>query len=192
MTAPNWTLDQSLNQLLRGSPNLSGVGSVWAGSTITYAFADYYYQLATLLGEDSTFSPLGSAARTQARLTMELWDDLIPQAITEVAPSTRPNFWSQDYALAFGHTLSPNYAYTFLPRTGGSSVWFNPTYNSASGTNDVVTPRIGAHGFVTYIHEIGHALALHHMGDYNGADNDGPSSIQDSSVFTVMSYYGPS
>ena len=121
---------------------------------------------------------------------MELWDDLISRSISEVAPTIQSDHYSQNYEIALGHSLSPSYAYAYFPVNDGSSIWFNQSYTS--GTNDLVTPQIGTHGFTTYLHEIGHALVLNHMGDYNGSDNNGPSSVQDSTVFTIMSYYGPS
>jgi hypothetical protein len=42
------------------------------------------------------------------------------------------------------------------------------------------------------MHEIGHALGLDHMGDYNGLGTWIPSSFQDSRVLSIMSYFGPS
>jgi methionine-rich copper-binding protein CopC len=42
------------------------------------------------------------------------------------------------------------------------------------------------------MHELGHALGLNHMGDYNGDGNWTPSSFQDSRVLSIMSYFGPS
>jgi serralysin len=74
---------------------------------------------------------------------------------------------------------------------GVGSVWFNSNYGSSSGTNNLVSPVVGNHGFLTYTHEIGHAPGLDHMGDYNGSQNNGPSCYEDSTVYSIMSYYGP-
>jgi serralysin len=41
------------------------------------------------------------------------------------------------------------------------------------------------------MHELGHAIGLDHMGNYNGSATS-PSSYQDSTVFSIMSYFGPS
>jgi uncharacterized repeat protein (TIGR02059 family) len=187
--ATNWTLTQSINQLLSGSPNNSTIDPIWSASNIRYSFADYYYQIARPNFE-SSFAPLGANARTVTRLNMELWDDLISRTISEVTPTTQLNYNSQKYEIALAHSTSPSYAYAYSPWNGGSSIWFNQNYTS--GNTNLVSPKIGTHGFISYLHEIGHALVLNHMGDYNGSDNNGPSSIQDSTVFTIMSYYGPS
>ena len=42
------------------------------------------------------------------------------------------------------------------------------------------------------MHEQGHALGLDHMGNYNGNGAWTPSSFQDSTVYSIMSYFGPS
>jgi hypothetical protein len=64
-------------------------------------------------------------------------------------------------------------------------VYFNATEPS------LVNTAVGEYGFQTFVHEIGHALGLNHMGDYNGDGNWSPSSYQDSVVLSVMSYFGP-
>jgi serralysin len=64
-----------------------------------------------------------------------------------------------------------------------------------TGTNHLVTPTIGAWGFVAYIHELGHALGLSHPGNYNGGSptyaNDALYA-QDSQMYSVMSYFDAS
>src|SRR5690606_23518912 len=75
------------------------------------------------------------------------------------------------------------YAHAYYPTIG--SVWFSAAYD------DLVNPVLGDYGYSTYPHEIGHAIGLNHMGDYNGDDDDGPSSWQDSTLLSIMSYYGP-
>jgi serralysin len=52
----------------------------------------------------------------------------------------------------------------------------------------------GGYGFITYLHEIGHALGLSHPGTYNagqGTLSYGNSAeyFQDTRKYTVMSYW---
>ncbi|MGI9483942.1 MAG: M10 family metallopeptidase C-terminal domain-containing protein, partial [Hyphomicrobiales bacterium] len=154
-------------------------GYHWQGQSWTYSFPSNAWGSG---GEHSGFSPLTAAQQATAHLTVQLWDDLIQPDIAFNA-----NAIGYETNIEFANTTTgPNYAWAYFP--GGGSVWLNPNY--ASGTNDLMTPEIGDHGFATYIHEIGHALGLNHMGDYGSSP--APQSYEDSTVYSVMSYFGPS
>lgn len=178
MALTSWTDRQILNQL--------DSGYKWSGSTITYSFATSSTGIYTGGGEGG-FSALTAAGQASAQLALQLWDDLITPTFTQVSSGT--SYTSSNIEFGMG-TSGIGYAHAYYPSVG--SVWFNATYGSTSGGNNLVAPVVGQHGFVSYIHEIGHALGLDHMGDYNGSQTSGPSSYQDSTVYSVMSYYGPS
>jgi serralysin len=171
-----WTDSQVLAQL--------NSGSKWSGSTITYSFPSLSSGMYTGSGEAGGFRAFTDAQKPMARLALQLWDDIIAPDMSEV--SAGPNYASTNLELAFSNT-AVSYAHAYFPSVG--SVWFNHTF---TGSNSLTAPTIGQHGFLTYIHELGHAMGLEHMGEYNGADSNGPSSFQDSTVYSVMSYYGPS
>ena len=123
-----------------------------------------------------------------ATLAIQLWDDLIAPDFTL---STSPTTANIKY---MNTTTNVGYAHAYYP-TGsqvGGSVWFNSSYGSNSGTNNLMTPVIGAWGFQAYIHETGHALGLDHPGAYNGGSptyaNDAEYA-QDSLQYTIMSYF---
>lgn len=175
MALSSWTDQQVIDQL--------NSGYKWTGSTITYAFPTSASSTYTGGGEGGGFQPLTAAGQAAAELALRLWDDLIAPDMVKV---TAGSSWSSQN-IEFGlSTTNVSYAHAYYPTVG--SVWFNSTY---TGGNNLVTPVVGQHGFLTYVHEIGHSLGLDHMGDYNGSA-DTPSSYQDSTVYSVMSYFGPS
>lgn len=177
MALSSWTDQQVIDQL--------DSGYKWSGPTITYSFptsANAMYAV----DEAPGFTALTTEGQAAADLALRLWDDLISTDMVKVAAGT--SWSSSNIELGMSNT-GVSYAHAYFPSVG--SVYFNQNYGSSSGTNNVVAPVIGQHGFVTYVHEIGHALGLDHMGAYNGTAAT-PFSYQDSTVYSVMSYFGPS
>lgn len=165
--AVNWSLAQVLGQL--------DSGRRWDGSTITYSFPQTAAGLFTQ-GEAAGFRPTNAAQQELLTLALAGWDDLVPQGFAPGAAGGT--------AIEFGYTsTSIGYAHAYYPTNG--STWFNVTESS------LVATTVGQYGYQTFMHEVGHALGLNHMGDYNGDGNWSPSSYQDSVVLSIMSYFGP-
>lgn len=165
--AANWSINDVLAQL--------DGGRHWTGSTITYAFPRSASGIFSQ-GEAAGFRPAEGNQVTLMTLALATWDDLIPQRLVPGAEGSS--------AIEFGYTSTNiGYAHAYYPTNG--SAWFNVTERS------LVSTSVGQYGFQTFVHEIGHALGLNHMGDYNGDGNWSPSSFQDSVVLSIMSYFGP-
>lgn len=167
--ARTWTDTQVLAQL--------NSGDSWHGDSISFGFPRLASQMVADEGEREGFLPLDSVQQSAARLAILTWADLITPTFVDFANG------GANITLGLTNT-GIDFAHAYYPQDG--SVWFN------RAEPDLVTPVTGEYGFNTYMHEIGHALGLNHMGEYNGEQVDQPSSWQDSSVFSIMSYFGPS
>lgn len=178
-----WTNNQIVSNLLRD-------GSSWSGQTVNYSFSAVAPAISfnAWYGEGNGFSPFSQAQKDMAVLALKLWDDLI--SVDFVENNAAPQITLQN------STTNVSYAHAYMPGgSPGGSVWFNPNYNATTGTNDLVTPKIGSWGALAYMHEIGHALGLDHPGDYNGGSPTYAANAlysMDTIQYTIMSYFGAS
>ena len=124
-------------------------------------------------GEAAGFRAVSGAQQAIFVLAVQTWDDLVLTAFQQTTLST------SNIEFAFTST-NIDYAHAYYPTNG--SAWF------LTGS-DVSSATVGSYGFTTIMHELGHALGLDHMGDYNGDGNGTPSSFQDSRVLSIMSYF---
>ncbi len=170
----------------------------WSGSTITFSTSStpgliaYDSDTASVdFGlEKATYTALNATQAAAATLTINLWDDLMPQSFVAVNEGAGTNA-NIDLAGFSDNPANGDYAYTlpyYNPATNAltkSSVWLN------DGFTDLSNPHVADYGYMAIMHELGHAIGLDHMGNYNGAGAAVPSSYQDSLVYSIMSYFGP-
>jgi Ca2+-binding RTX toxin-like protein len=160
--------------------NFTGTGT----PTITYSF----FSGGTYYGSETGTASFSAAAQTFTRRIFTDIQSLINVNFTEVADSQ--NSYGQIRLLL---SNNPSYAYAYYPFGGStvaSDVHFNPAYDNANNTNGL-QKGIGSHGYMSIIHEIGHALGLKHPGDYNGDGSGDPPFLaygDDNTGNTVMSY----
>jgi Ca2+-binding RTX toxin-like protein len=152
--------------------------------TITYSF----FSGGTYYGSETGTASFSAAAQTLTRRIFSDIQSLINVNFTEVADSR--NSYGQIRLLL---SNDPSYAYTYYPFSSpeAGDVHFNPSYDNANSTNGL-QKGIGSHGYMTIIHEIGHALGLKHPGNYDGIGDPPFLAYGDDNIGnTVMSYNIP-
>lgn len=173
----------SIDSLLAGRLYRWNAGSSFGSSvSLTYSFMTSAPSGADS-AESSTFQAFTDTQKAGARAALALWAEVANITLTETTDSDSVNirFASNDQ-----NGVSAGYAYypgTF--QTAGQ-VWL------AADDSNSFNMTVGGYGFMTMIHEIGHALGLKHPGNYNadGSGAEGPylPSSEDSYQYSVMSY----
>lgn len=167
MALAHWTQQEIIDQL--------DTGYYWDTRAILYRFPTSGSGVYGPNGETLKFSPLNPQQKDAARLAFSVWSDFIAKPIAEVNQLSHIDIANSTY--------NTDYAHAYYPPN--SSIWFN------RDSAELQSPVVGQYSFEVYLHEIGHTLGLDHMGSYNGIGEWVPSSYQDSSVFSIMSYFGP-
>ncbi len=131
-------------------------------------------------GRNGTLRTFSELQAESARLAVAIYDDFIPLSFVEQAadPNADMRFFNS----------------TILNTAGGApagtgidgDVWI---YNYDQNPPDTRDWSPGAFYFgYWFLHEVGHTLGLSHAGGYPGAGYNGLNYVQDSVVYTVMSY----
>ena len=117
--------------------------------------------------------------KTLARWAMQAWEQIADIRFEEVTRAAQ---------ITFDDNQSGAFASTFIDWNGGIT---SSTINVDDGWIRDYGATIEGYAFSTYIHEIGHALGLGHMGAYNGNAQYGSDQTftNDSWQVSVMSYF---
>ena len=172
---PVFNLDQIIYQI--------DSGTVWAPQTISYAIPATTPQAG---GEGVGFQQMSAVKSSMAALAFELWDDVIAARLDRVASHANISFAYSTVTDGGG-----TYTSTDINNAGDLSkakIWINSSWTSHDQDNDIYS---GSYGFMTYMHEIGHALGLDHPGAYNGTANYAFDAVykQDTRRYSIMSYF---
>lgn len=174
--------------LASGTPHWGNNGtvlngrSVGAAVTVTYGFLTSARQIST--ADAAGFAAMNSAQQAAVRQALAAWSAVANVTFTEIADPTAA-------AVAFGtnRQYGQSAAYAYYPSTASQGGQVFLANDSSTNTD----PTTGSYGYMTIIHEIGHALGLKHPGNYNAGSSEGTegpylSSAQDNYAYSIMSY----
>lgn len=124
-------------------------------------------------------SGLGQAGQAMARGALQAWSAVADLQFRETTVRAAIRFTEHEQGAFAITTLTP----------GGRAV--SSALNIDRGWHHSEGSRIGTYTFQIYMHEIGHALGLGHMGPYNGSGTFPGSArfANDSWQASIMSYF---
>ncbi len=203
---PTYTSDDIINQITRSWGDgdtlqrmwLSDYGSRLPAITVSYGINTSTPVNFTSLGSAQTFESYGLSLMTStqvaaAQLAFAVWDSLIPTQFVETGASADIilNYSTNTTA---GNTYTSTLTYDTQPKVSlaAQQVWMSTSWES----NDDSGMALGNYGFLTMLHEIGHALGLSHPSNYDSNVTANISYatdavfVQDNRQYTIMSYFG--
>lgn len=172
--------DDTIDALVAGNSSKWGPAGLMGQSvTVTYSFMT----AAPSYNASASFQAFSETMKAAARLALAEWSEVASIAFVEVSDAGAGG------AIRFGtEAMTEASGYAYYPSTDamGGDIWIanNYDYNTS--------PTVGSYGYLTLMHEIGHAIGLKHPGNYNagGGGSEPPylSAGQDNTDNTVMSY----
>jgi serralysin len=158
------------------------------GTPITYAFRS--------TSTEAGFQRFTSAQIQGAELALQEWADVANLRFQRVGGGTGGDgAYSNDATMLFNRFASTtSYAYAYLPGSRAAASLAGDVFLNASEAS-LNSMSFGGYGFLTMLHEVGHAIGLSHPGAYDASQGTpityagNAEYVEDSRQYTVMSYF---
>ncbi|MCV2874619.1 M10 family metallopeptidase C-terminal domain-containing protein, partial [Defluviimonas sp. WL0050] len=173
-----------------GTYRLQAATNVYTVEQVVTQLIDFGWGIPTPIAHDErtgdtmtvNIAALTAAGQQLALWALEAWSVATGMTFSTTTSTSADILFDDNQAGAFAGPEA------YFPNTGQivqASVNISTNWLSTYGTS------IGSYSFLTYLHEIGHALGLVHAGNYNGAGNYATNAVflNDSYQMTVMSYF---
>ncbi|HEY0043279.1 MAG TPA: M10 family metallopeptidase C-terminal domain-containing protein [Allosphingosinicella sp.] len=154
----------------------------WGVSAFTFGFpsaAESYDGYSPGDEPFNAFEALNALQRTAARSAFGAFSAVANLTFTELSDAAAG---TADFRLASSDAPSTAWAYLPTQDPRGGDAWFN----NSRGRFD--SPTAGNYAWISFLHELGHALGLKHPHESEGGAFGTMSVAHDSSEYTVMSY----
>lgn len=162
----------------------------------TQAFTSSTPYVAALLDDFSWTGTTGQAASVTYGFTFSQEGGALFNSTQQTQAQAAMQQWANVANIQFSQTFGADLTFS-QARLGGSTIGLTTTYFSGTTIasaevqidTSITSVATGSLGYLTLLHEVGHALGLKHPGNYGSADT-GPylSASEDTIQTTVMSY----
>jgi len=155
---------------------------------ITYSFYEDSVWHGQYTGAETGAREVSEGVKANVRAILAWYSTFMNVNFVEVTESAS-SIGQLRYLCSNRETSPGSYAYAYYPY-GATNMWsvsadvhLDPGYDGSTSTNGFQQPP-GQHGYMTLVHETGHALGLRHSFGHDDALPD----AEDNTAHTVMSY----
>jgi serralysin len=168
--------DSNIDSVVYSVDNKWGPKMMGLGQSVTFSFME---SLPSYHEADSSFTVFNEAMKTAARSALDAWAAVSNLSFVEVSDA------GDGGQIRFGANYQASSAgYAYFPSSseigGDVMIANNYDYN--------LDPVEGGYGYLTMLHEVGHAIGLKHPGNYSSSTAPYLDSSIDNTDTTVMSY----